>query len=383
MSEQFQMRIGRTEPPPSLTGKGPLPLRGPRRPNLSRALASAQAALRAGDAQTARDVLEPLLEAYPLNPHLLIHLARAQAAAGDPEAATQTFIRAKVHTANSPIVDFYLGHALLQHDRLAEAEEALRRCLEKGHQNQVASNLLALCLFRQGRHREAFAEWNRVGWSHNAEFLIDFTIAFERYLLETPEPGAPDLPDVDTPLRPVGMLEERRGFVDNAVERWKVRRLLARAERALTGQKTREAWRLTGQALALSPNDPDALLLQAVAMYELGRYQQSGRILLEVLKQDSSILPRCFLAYCLLRLGAVEVAEAILVRNRVEGPYDYYMHYHLGLCCLIRGDAPGARRYFGIAYRDYFIDSREYCFEYLIQRVRSAVERMERTAAAQ
>jgi len=119
-----------------------------------------------------------------------------------------------------------------------------------------------------------------------------------------------------------------------------------------------------------------------VALYELGRYQQAARLLLAVLRGDNAVLPRCFVAYCLLRLGSVEIAEAILTKIAVEGPYDYYLHYHLGLCCLIRGDMRGARRYFTTAYRDYFIDSREYCFEYLIQRAQAAVERLDKGPAS-
>jgi tetratricopeptide (TPR) repeat protein len=133
----------------------------------------------------------------------------------------------------------------------------------------------------------------------------------------------------------------------------------------------------------MQPDDPELTLLQAVALYELGRYAEAGSLLLKILPHDESNLPRCFFAYCLLRMGSVEIAEEILKKISIEGPYDYYLHYHLGLCRLIQGDLRESRRYFGIAYRDFFIDSREYCFEYLIQKVRAAVERLKTGAKTQ
>ena len=383
VSNPFQMRMGRRDAPPGLSGKAAGPLSDLRPLRVSRVLGAAQSALTNGEAERALAILEPLRAGHPRLPHVLVHLARAQSAAGDLDSALQTFDRAKEHSANNPIIDLFLGEALLQHGRMAEAEGALGRCLRKQPRNTIAANLLALCQFRQGRYRDAFSEWKRAGWSHNIAFLIEFTIAFERFLLEAPEPTAPDLPDPPEAAAPRAGGEPRPGLFARARQRRQLRRILNRTERELTAQRTREAWALTGEALALSANHSEALLLRAVALYELGRYGQAARLLLAVLRQENSTLPRCFLAYCLLRMGAVEIAEEILSRTLVEGPYDYYLHYHLALCRLIRGDLRGARRYFGVAYRDYFVDSREYCFEYLIQRVQAAVDRLEKGSSSE
>ncbi|OPZ22679.1 MAG: tetratricopeptide repeat protein [candidate division BRC1 bacterium ADurb.BinA364] len=382
MPDQFKinMRLGR-ETPPGLSGKQ---RRGDRRRSLpfGRAMKEAQSALDAGDAERALAILEDLRLAHPSNPHALLHLGRARAAIGEMEAAEQAFYKAKEHSANNPVVDLFLGQAYLRHDDMEKAEEAIRRCLRQEPKNLVASNSLALCLFRQGRHREAFAIWNQAGWSGDVHFLVEFTIVFERFLLESPEIRPADFPGEDTlaALAAIGSVQPKPGRLQAIARSWRTRRLLRQAEARLMEQRTTEAWALTGKALTADPGNLEALMLRAVALYELGAYQGAARLLAASLREDNSVLPRCFLAYCLLRLGGIEIARAILSRIAIEGPFDYYLHYHLGLCRLIEGDLEGARRFFGAAYRDYFIDTREYCFEYLIHKVRSTIEAIEKNA---
>src|SRR5690606_22971994 len=74
---------------------------------------------------------------------------------------------------------------------LEEAEQLLRSALEADKHNALCGNLLALCLFRQGRYVEAFAYWDKYGWSISRDYLIEITIAFEQFLMQSP--AAPEV----------------------------------------------------------------------------------------------------------------------------------------------------------------------------------------------
>lgn len=335
------------------------------------ALREAQRLIESGDYDSARALLEPIHERRPREPHVLLHLARARSGSEGLESAELLFDEARQHVCPPHVADLFRGEALLRQDRLEQAEEVLRAVMRADRRNRLAANLLALCLFCQGRHAEAFALWGRHGWSHSHAFLIEITIAFEQFLLQAPGPREIEedaLPEVFRTgnKRPLSILGRQM----------RLKPLLNRAERLLTGQKTLEAYRLTTRALELAPHDPDAILLRAVALYEMEYYEEAGRLLLEIAGDESFPLPRYFLAYSLLRLGQIEVAEAMMAKMAPQGPFDYYLHYHMGLARLLRGDLRGAREAFGIAYGQYFIDSREYCFEHLVVKVKAAMERL-------
>jgi len=337
---------------------------------MSSALRQAQESIRRGEPAAAIAVLQPVVERHPRAMHPRLHLARAQAAQGNFEEANRLFSEARSLAARPYVVDLLWGEALLQQNQLAPAEALLQRALGADHKNVIAGNLLALCAFRQGRHGEAMSHWERFGWFHGADYLIEVTIAFEQFLLSVP-PATIKLPE-----QTAGQEHLSSGL--RLMRRWKARRLVNRAEHLLTRQNAAEAYQLTNHALYLWPEDSDALLLRAVALYEMERYEQAGRVLLDLAQEESFVLPRYFLAYSLLRLGQIEVAEAMMAKLSPQGPFDYYLNYHLGLARLLRGDMAGARQAFAVAYRNYFVDSREYCFEHLIHKVRLAVERLDR-----
>lgn len=335
-------------------------------------LLAAQQALDFGDPAAAIALLEPLVEGNPSSAHAMLHLARAKAAVEANEEADALLQRAEAFSRET--ADLFRGEILLRQDRLQEAEQALVRAVSGDEHNPLAKNLLALCLFRQGLHRNAFGHWQEAGWSHTRSYLVEITIAFEQFLLQAPSPPSPPPDNLQEVFRP----QHQRGFsfIRRLVQ---LKPMLNKAERLLTHQKTLEAYRLTTRALEIAPQDEEARLLRAVALYEMECYEEAGRLLLELAREESFPLPRYFLAYSLLRLGELEVAEALMSQLAPQGPFDYYLNYHLGLARLLRGDLQGARNAFHVAYRDFFIDSREYCFEHLIVKTRAAVERLEQS----
>jgi tetratricopeptide (TPR) repeat protein len=320
---------------------------------------SAQAWGQLGKTLLAHDFHVPagtcLAQAERLNPAearwpYLHGIALASADPPDPGAALQDFQRAVDRDGEaSRVLRLRLGEALLEQDRLEEAEQQFQRILHLDPANGRAHLGLARLAIRRGDPEKSRSHLERTLADPHAKKASRLLLAEVQQRLGK-EVSAEE-------LRQAAQLPEDPAWPDPFWE--DVARLttglkthLSRAGMQLRQGRFREAVFLLKQTVRDYPDAYAAWLMLGKALIKEKNLKEAEQALNTALKlgPDSAEV-QFHLGVALFRQGKQRAAET-LFRSATEAKPNFAMaHYNLGHCLLRRGDRAGAIEAFRVTLR--------------------------------
>lgn len=269
--------------------------------------------------------------------------------AGLFDAALAAWQRARACGLDGAVTEVQLGVTLLAAGRFAEARDTLAARAAADPRNATVAHLLATALLEAGGPAEALARWETAGrlayrsacpLDTNPLYLALGVAALERYVAAAPPTETGPVAAGRAPGRGPG---KRLARIAAEAEAGRLAQALAWVETELTG----------------NPQTADDLhQLRAWLFLEEGRPAEARAEVarLAAANPDAPML-LSLLALCLARTGQAAWALRLLQYVPIEGPDDYFRHYHAGLAHAMLGDRVRALVQFRRAFQDFFYDT--------------------------
>ena len=331
------------------------------------ALRRGQRSFGAGDLAAAKRQCEAAIELAPRWVPPRLWLAQVLSELGQIDDAIATLEVARKEEPDSPMVYLWWGRALIDHQRFAEACEALESGVALGSPNLHLPVYLSLAEWAVDGGEESFKEleglWSQAGEELGGRWLL---------LLEERFPGGPgtEFPD---PGEPPESLKARfdQWRANRCIEKARSRherekhddavRLLERAEYLRPGAEEahelailvhRDAASKRREQLEKEPHDVDLRLAAADDLLEIGHPAEALSLLEPAAETIEKLDPHrlswhaelaLLSGRCLLGLESSSEAVEHLERARELWPTEVEPFYYLGVAHLRNGDRNEAR----------------------------------------
>lgn len=369
--------------------------------------------IRQNKIQEARALLQLAMSRAPSHKGILLQMGHVQILMREFEDCKNTLFQVQANFGENPVIHLYSGIIGLYQNNLEEAQASFKRSIEIEPQNNLVKNYLSLCSILRGEVQKGLQEIKNDGIYSNPRFVGFLMTAIENILkshdhqkqtsdtidrkITQPQQGSDtpqNLADNDDGTGGLVKLDESmkkndKEGADGKTQSLKVtnqkKNLLVILFSPLLGiyywflgthylnrGKFSEAVKALSRVLQLSPDTQQARIHLGEAYFYQEMYDEAFEHF-EISNKEYGENPEIhyYLGRIYQEKGNLDKAEEHLLYALRLFPKLPEALYSIGQIALSRGDMNRAQ--------DYFIQSAEYDYSYLLERINTLEKKLEKT----
>ena len=350
-------------------------------------LKKGQKELLKGNVESALEYLRSSAEQFPDDPRSFLQLLRAYMEKGLMDEAGQVVSKLEENFSDNPTAQLFCGKFYFRQQEYAKAIELFENCQNEQPENLICKSYLYLTRWISEENLEALKELLAMPESSNLDFLSDYSVITEKYLIgeirisENVEDVTENEEEVLDSEQDV--TDESSEVEISSADQKKIRTHIAAAVKLYEKRDFEGALEFVRKAHELAPDDAEVCSGMGEALFYLNRFDEAEPYFQKILKalesdeksrdDDEEVkYMKCLAGYTMLRNHKALEAMELLKQVTPFGPDDYMGFYYRGICYAVMGDEGNSRKELTRAFSEFQYSTKYQC----LTRLRSELEKL-------